>query len=164
MTNDSLSAALEWYHKGNPANPSDPAFDQALRLLTEIIDAAVQADDRSGAASEADIGLDTNRFKANSNRAADRVTRADGARNVRWHIHYLRDQLPEAIADLDEILLSSPNQRNALYNRGFVYHHMHNYALASADFTEAIRIAEEFDDGDLIDAAEDHLNELASKL
>ena len=78
----------------------------------------------------------------------------DEVYNLRWHIHYLRNNLDDALRDLNLAIDINPESRNVLYNRGCLYHRMGELTEALSDFKFAVIIAEREGDEDLVDAVE----------
>ena len=77
--------------------------------------------------------------------------------NLRWHIYYLRTQHDLALLDLDKLIKIDSLNRNAFYNRGVVKQHIKDYVAALTDFEQAMYLAIQYQDEDLIQIIMDRL-------
>ncbi|GAB5522089.1 MAG: hypothetical protein RhofKO_43400 [Rhodothermales bacterium] len=84
---------------------------------------------------------------------------APGDRRVyrlRWHIRYLRKDYAGALADLNKAL-DGQLSGALLYNRALVHTRLGDDAKAKHDLKQALVLAQEQHDDDLIDAIEHHI-------
>jgi len=69
-----------------------------------------------------------------------------------------------ALCELNQAIETQPASRNLCYNRGVLQHRLGDWPGALRDFSEAVILAYQVGDSDLIDAAEHHFIELFEQM